>query len=211
METLKIRRGNEKLPIIYNAEPMIKEIKAKNNIFYESDMLEFIAKMPYRSGLWLDIGANVGNHTIFFSRFCNPDEVWAYEPNKATFDILRQNIAANCTRTVRAFNCAIGAKKGYCNFSDLVNTGINKVIKGKGDTRMETITATAKVALMKIDVEGYELNVLKGAADVIERDKPELFIETHGKPEKLLELLPEGYKIIRRYNNAPTYYISYQA
>lgn len=208
MELLKIRRGSDNIHMIYNGVNMISEVKKRGNLFFEQTMLEAISKLPYRKGVWLDIGANVGNHTVFFSRYCNPDEVWSYEPNAGSFEILKANVKANCTRTVRLFNCAIGAEKGFCNFSDNENPAINKVIPGDGLTKMETITTTAKVALIKVDVEGFETEVLKGAKDVIARDLPELFIEHFGEPEELLPLLPDGYKIIKRYNNAPTWHYS---
>lgn len=210
METIDITHGAHVLPIRYNSPNIINEIKKNSNHFFEIHMLDAISKLPYRKGIAMDIGANTGNHTVFFSRFCNFDEVWAYEPNKATFDILKQNVADHCRRTVRLFNCAIGDKKGKVNFTDNKdNPAINKVAKGRGNTTILPITTTVTVRLMKIDVEGYEKKVLKGAFNVIDRDRPELFIETHGDPQELLPLLPDGYELVKRYNNAPTYHFSY--
>lgn len=208
-ETLNIKYGANTLPIRYNSPNIINEVKQNGNKFFEIHMLDAISKLPYRRGICMDIGANTGNHTIFFSRFCNFDEVWSYEPNEKTFGILKQNVADHCKRTVRLFNCAIGEKKGKVNFSDLDNPAINKVIPGRGKTLVLPVTTPVKVALMKIDVEGYEKKVLKGAFAVIDRDKPELFIETHGDPKELLPLLPDGYKILKRYNNAPTFHFSF--
>lgn len=209
MEILDVKHGNDVLPIKYNSPNIINEVKKNSNHFFEIHMLDAISKLPYRKGIAMDIGANTGNHTVFFSRFCNFDEVWAYEPNKATFDILKQNVAHNCRRTVRLFNCAIGDKKGKVNFTDnKENPAINKVTKGRGNTTILPITTAVTVRLMKIDVEGYEKKVLKGAFSVIGRDKPELFIETHGDPAELIPLLPEGYRLVKRYNNAPTYHFS---
>lgn len=209
MEILKVTRGGETLALRYNSPNIIADINKSGGKFYEIGMLDAISKLPYRKGIAMDIGANTGNHTVFFSRFCNFDEVWAYEPVKATFDILSENVREHCRRTVRLFNCAIGERKGKVNFTDnRENPAINKVAKGRGKTTILPITTNLKVALMKIDVEGYEHKVVKGAYEVIDRERPELFIETHGDPQELLELLPEGYKLIKRYNNAPTYHFS---
>lgn len=209
-ELLKINRNGETVELKYNSPNIIDDIKKEgSNKFFEIGMLDAISKLPYRKGIAMDIGANTGNHTVFFSRFCNFDEVWAYEPNAGTFDVLQENVANNCKRTVRLFNCAVGDKKGKVNFTDnKENPAINKVTKGKGSTTILPITTVVTVRLMKIDVEGYEAKVLKGARGVIERDKPELFVETHGDPEELLKLLPDRYKLIKRYNNAPTYHFS---
>lgn len=209
MEVINIQRGGEVLPIAYNGPNIMRDIKNSGNKFYEIGMLDAISKLPYRKGIAMDIGANVGNHTIFFSRFCNFDEVWSYEPNEATFEILKENVKVNCKRTVRLFNCAVGDKKGKVKVTDNTeNPAINKVTRGKGTTTMVAITTNVTVRLMKIDVEGYEPKVLKGAYDVIARDTPELFVETHGDPDDLLKLLPEGYKLLKKYNTSPTYHFS---
>lgn len=209
MESINISHKDETLSIIYNSPNIIADIKNNRNHFFELSMLDAISKLPYRKGIAMDIGANTGNHTVFFSRFCNFDEVWAYEPVKETFDILKQNVKALCKRTVRLFNCAIGDKKGKVNFTDnKENPAINKVAKGRGKTQIIPITTNVAVRLMKIDVEGYEKKVIKGAFEVIDRDKPELFIEHHGDPNDILVILPKGYKLIKRYNNAPTFHFS---
>lgn len=206
---ITIEYKDEILPIIYNGPNGIAEIEKNKNHFFEIHMLSDIAKLPYRPGICMDIGANVGNHTVFFSRFCNFDEVWAYEPNKGSFALLKQNVDANCKRTVRLFNCAIGEERKYVKFTNnKENPAINKVMKGKGKTLMLPITTNLKVALMKIDVEGYELEVIKGAYEVMDRERPQLFIETHGDWKNVLKALPKGYRMVRRYNNAPTYHFS---
>lgn len=209
MKTLEIQHNGEKLPITYNSEGHIAEIQKSGNKFFEIQMLEAIEKLPYRSGICMDIGANVGNHTVFFSRFCNFDEVWAYEPDPDSFSLLKENVARNCTRTVRSFNCAVGAKREFRRMTgNKENPSQNKITKAKGKTLVTPITTNLKVALMKIDVEGFELEVIKGAYDVIDRERPELFIETHGDPKTLLDALPPGYRLGERFNNAPTYHFT---
>ena len=201
-----IERNGEKFPIIYNSPGHVREVE-KYGKFFEYGMLEAIAKLPYRKGICLDIGANVGNHTVFFSRCCNFDEVWAYEPNPESFEILGRNIKENCTRTVRAFRCAVGNKDGHCVlYMDSGKPSESRVydLKG-GNTRMLRITTPLKVALMKIDVEGHEIEVIRGAYEVIERERPELFIEHFDGPGHILKELPEGYRYVRTFNNAPSH------
>lgn len=189
----------------------IAEVELKGETFYEQWMLSQIAELPYRPGLWLDIGAHVGNHTVYFSKFCKSDEVWAYEPNDDAFPILLENLQHNGCKNVRTFNAAVGEKVGTVQLVRNVDRPAqSKVRKSKGKTPMVIIgDITAKVALVKIDVEGFELEVLKGAMPMIERDKPELFIETFEYLEAIVSILPKGYVMVQQYNNAPTYHFTY--
>lgn len=195
--------------IKYIDKGQYNEVVVKGEQFYEQWMLNCIKRLGYIPGVWIDAGAHVGNHTIFFSNHCGADEVWAYEPTNSTFEVLKENVKNNCKNTVRLFNCALGSKKGWCSLKENKNSGQNKVINKKGKTKMEALgNISAKVALIKIDVEGFEKDVIKGAMPLLQRDKPELFIESFDNMESILELLPEGYKFIHQYNNAPTFHFS---
>lgn len=187
----------------------IKELELKGEQFYEQWMLTCIQKLGYMPGVWLDVGAHIGNHTIWFSKHCGSDEVWAYEPTESTFKVLQENVANNCKNVVRLFNCAVGGKVGKCKLNKHKRTGQNSVSYGRGEVPMVVLgDISAKVAVIKIDVEGFEFEVLKGAMPVIQRDKPELFIETFADRSEIEALLPSGYKFIQVYNNAPTYHYS---
>ena len=196
--------------IIYIDNGQVAEIDLKGEKFYEQWMLTNIQQLPYKQGIWIDVGAHVGNHTIFFSTQCKADEVWAYEPNPVAFEVLKKNVANNKGNTVRLFNCAIGDVKGTCQMiPNKEHQGRSKTRRKAGKTPMEIIgDITAKVALVKIDVEGSELDVLKGAMPMIKRDFPELFIETFDNLEAISGMLPKGYKLIERFGNAPTYWFS---
>lgn len=204
-----LEHKGQNLPMKYNGAGQVNEIVKNSNHFFEIHMLDEISKLPYRNGICMDIGANVGNHTVFFSRFCNFDEVWAYEPDPGSFELLKENVAKNTKRTVRLFNVAIGEKEGTVKMTDnRDNPCINKVTTGKGKTKIVPITTNLKVALMKIDVEGHEVAVIRGAYDVIDRERPELFIEHHGDFDDILKELPKGYRFVRAFNNAPTHFFT---
>jgi FkbM family methyltransferase len=189
----------------------ISETISKGQVFMEQDMLEQIAKLPYRPGLWLDIGAHVGNHTVFFSKYCIADEIWAYEPNDDAFEVLIENTSKNDCNNVLLLNAAVGDKVGKVQLvRNAERPAQSKVRNAKGKTPLVIIgDIAAKVALVKIDVEGFELEVLRGSMPMLERDKPELFIETFEHLEAIVNMLPEGYVMVQRYNNAPTYHFTY--
>jgi FkbM family methyltransferase len=137
----------------------------------------------------LDIGANIGNHSIFFAnKFKN---VYAFEPNPVTYEVLK----INCTfaaeqKNITTVNVGLSDKEGslpfYINRS---NIGGSQIIDVNHKSSKDTIQINVKtldqlielkdasVALVKIDVEGHELNVLKGAKDTISRNMPAILFE----------------------------------
>ena len=68
--------------------------------YYERDILDEIKKNIPSNSVILDIGANIGNHTVFFCKECNAKKVYAFEPVSITFEILQKNIAINNLETV---------------------------------------------------------------------------------------------------------------
>lgn len=217
-KTLNPTHKGVSVPITYNSLGHIKEVE-KHGKFFEYGMLEAIEKLPYRPGICMDIGANVGNHTVFFSKFCEFDEVWAFEPSQNSFQVLEHNILENDCANVRYDNKAVGSVNGYANMSyNEDNPSWNKIteygspheikVYQTKSIQISTITTKKQVSLMKIDVEGFELEVIKGAYKVIEREKPELFIEGHDGHEPLLKALPKGYRYVRTFCNAPVHYFT---
>lgn len=208
-KTLHPTHKGTSVPITYNSLGHIKEVE-KHGKFFEYGMLEAIEKLPYRPGICMDIGANVGNHTVFFSKFCKFDGVWAFEPSPNSYQLLCINLFDNKCYNVERFHAAVGSSFGLIGMTDNEQNPSWNKISGYGDITIEPITTIEKVALMKIDVEGHELEVIKGAYDVIEREKPELFIEWHHGYEPILNALPKGYRYVKTYNNAPSHHFTAQ-
>lgn len=210
-KTLHPTHKGTSVPITYNSLGHIKEVE-KHGKFFEYGMLEAIEKLPYRPGICMDIGANVGNHTVFFSKFCKFDSILSFEPTKESFYLLENNIISNGCQNVLAKNMAVGSFYGEIAMTEnKENPSRNRITKlYKADTPIVKIETSLKVALMKIDVEGYELEVIKGAYEVIEREKPELFIEWHDGYEPILNALPKSYRYVKTYCNAPVHHFTAQ-
>lgn len=88
----------------------------QNKIFLERDYFELrdLEKIKkYVRGHVLDIGANIGNHTLYFIRECRAEFVSAFEPIEGTYNILKKNIVINkLQRYTKLYNCACGSKHG---------------------------------------------------------------------------------------------------
>jgi FkbM family methyltransferase len=142
----------------------------------------------------LDIGANIGTTALKFAQKASKGKVVCYEPSKATFARLTENVAMNDRRNIFPQNKGVGdtiAEFPLHNV-DPSNPGMNRIIKDAGQVpegvQAEMIhittlehslqeTGVVKVDAIKIDVEGFEYDVLKGSAGILKKDKPFLFIE----------------------------------
>jgi FkbM family methyltransferase len=115
-------------------------------------------------GLFIDVGANVGTYTLWAAE--HGAEVIALEPAADTFALLRENITLNQYR-VTALQAAAGDHCGTARFTAGLDSGNSLAADGPALTRLVTIDSLIgdrPVTGMKVDVEGFELDVLRGAA-----------------------------------------------
>jgi FkbM family methyltransferase len=215
-KTIKITHKGIDSNITFNDPEHVKNVE-KTGLFLEHWMLATIEKLELgQGGIILDIGANVGNHTVFFATFCSPSEVYAFEPDQDSFKCLEANIEANRHNfkgNVFPITAALGEKEGKARVYKGERSGLNAAKShGRGNIEMKSVDSMGfkyPVSVIKIDVEGTEQDVVKGALQTIEKDKPEIFSEC-SNPDEVLSLLPDGYKCLRKYNNAPTYHFSFK-
>lgn len=193
---------------------------AASGHFHEEEMLEYIANMGIK-GTYLDIGANQGNHSVYFSKFTDADEVISFEPVLQNFNLLVDNVDRNRCRNVFCFDFGISDKEeilkvqrhnnGRLPCTYLVgavdeNNSADEFVQC--DSIDDVLTESTHVGLMKIDIEGMELKAINGALGTIKRCKPVIFIEAWTDEEKAAieaVLFPLGYTCTRRFNDAPTW------
>ena len=171
----------------------------QNQAFFEQPLLDYILKFFPKHATILDIGANFGNHTLFFSRFLEHKQIVCFEPNLPTFELLRANVGdvALCKRI------ALGDKECRANGTILEadNAGTFTLTEdpdGNIVVRPLDSYAFEDVTLMKIDAECMELQVIKGGMQTITRCRPLIFAEGHGHGymAPITELLePLGYSL----------------
>ncbi len=177
--------------------------------WHEIHMLEHISRTK-RTGNIIDIGANVGQHTVFFATHCTTGNVYAYEPNQHSFKCLIRNIVDNKLTNVYPIFAAVG-DFGFSKVKTAERSGISGVAKdGDGNTIIVLpLLDYGQTDLIKIDVEGMEVEVLKNCMPIIKKYKPEIYIETFENLELITAMLwPLGYKMKGRFNNAPTYWFA---
>jgi FkbM family methyltransferase len=146
----------------------------------------------------VDIGANLGIHALVLSRCVGAEgRVFAYEPIASVYQRLTANLALNGAVNVAAKPYGLGDRPGTVRFDDHV--GEFNIGKGRVDPRgpatievrtldNEMRELNAPISLIKIDVEGFELAVLKGARETLQRHRPAILFEYNPEAYRLADI-----------------------
>ena len=134
--------------------------------------------VPKAGEVVCDIGANYGDSAIWWSKVKGAS-VMAFEPLKDVFRILEANVALNKV-DVSTFNIAIGNGKSInaSRKQNMLTKSVETDSTSVGTKKLDDL-GIQKMDILKIDVEGFELDVLNGAVRCIEKLKPRIIIETH--------------------------------
>lgn len=185
----------------------------KKGRFYEQTMLKFIVKNATQ-GVIIDVGANLGNHSVFLAGNIKNTKVIALEPNPEIFKTLKSNIWKNkLLSKTELYNIAAGNKNRTCDIELGPNKdmGRGRIVEGESIAMktLDELVGNEKISIIKIDVEGFEPQVLRGATNILKNSSPKLFIEAHNnKAKRELDtvLEPWGYKAVKVFNRTATYY-----
>jgi FkbM family methyltransferase len=183
--------------------------------FYEQEELDVIGKR-YDGGVFVDVGANVGNHLLFAALHLGADRLVAFEPNPPAYTILGINVVLNDLAdrvTIHRVGLSREASRAAIHepINNLGGARLEKVESGgiemaRGDALLsETALGGRKVGFIKMDVEGFELDALAGLEGVIQRDRPSLFIEVENAniPRFRDWVTEQGYVIADSFRRYP--------
>lgn len=145
------------------------------NGIYEYSLIKWCEQYVTSEGNFVDIGAHMGTYSIILGKKCK--EVYAFEAQKSTFDCLSIGVCINNAFNIKTHNVALGDKEGSLNLYQVSEDGgcsslRSEVSKNMGYPVIDEEIVSVKtldsfelknVDFLKIDVEGYELNVLKGS------------------------------------------------
>ncbi len=167
-----------------------------------------------KGGLFVDVGANFGWYSMLTAKLAPAATVIAVEPSRENYALLTKNIADNHLTNVVPLNKGAGATATevslYAHESD--NPGAHSIRKSTGEGAGETISIEpldrllaahpGPINLMKIDVEGYEIDALLGASETLKRTNcimleytPSFLQDCGHEPTQLFEILkPYGFK-----------------
>jgi FkbM family methyltransferase len=155
---------------------------------YEPETTALLAALCDRHAVAMDIGANIGLTSLALSSLCGDGAVIAIEPVPYTFELLNKNLGDAGVTNATSFNLAVGAGEGsvsmYVNERNLATSFVVDIDTGSGqDIPMTSLDLLVqklgleRLDFIKIDVEGCELEVLKGAENALKRFKPIVMLE----------------------------------
>jgi FkbM family methyltransferase len=170
--------------------------------------LQLLLRLIKPGDIVIDAGANIGALSVPMARRVGPNGwVLAVEPQRLVHQVLCANVAANGLANVVAHWCGLGAVPGVAVVPALDHGrehnygGVGLRAGGAGE-QVSVVTIDSLdlpgCALIKVDVEGMELDVLRGAAQTIRRHRPRLFVENNGterSPPLIRWLLEQGYRL----------------
>jgi FkbM family methyltransferase len=184
-------------PVIYSYTEKTKLIIQRNmtgatgNLYcglHEFTDMGFLLHFLRKDDLFVDIGANVGSYTVLAAGHVGAT-VLSVEPVPQTFEHLKRNIAINqIGNKVMACNFALGNEKGQLSFTTTLDTMNHVATKTETNTtqvQVNTLDAILEKerdpVLLKIDVEGFETNVLNGASTTLKKETLKaIIIELNG-------------------------------
>lgn len=198
---------NKFVPPNYLYSPNSKRIVQRDMLNYDLDLSDVVDHGIYfqlkdsgRNKLYaltkkemtvFDIGANMGDTALNFSKIIGPKgNVIAFEPDDRNYKRALRNFSLNLASNITLLNIGLGEenKTEKLYRVNLGNQGMNRILKDEHNYDFTEITirkldsfitehSTTKVDLVKIDVEGFEMNVLKGSVEMLKKFNPILFIE----------------------------------
>jgi FkbM family methyltransferase len=187
--------------MIYDSPECISDDIIKYNNFYEFNIFNKWKSYFPTEGLFLDIGANIGNHCLQFKSNFPNIEILAFEPNLENYLLLKQNTKSY--NDIKCFNIGIGSQTSIVNFGDwaLGNSGTFKVTT-QGNIvnlvlKLDNIILDKPVSFIKMDIEGHEYSAIEGMVNLIKKDKPMIWLEDFTE-NAVLYLESLGYQIVDR-------------
>ena len=178
---------------------------------HEFSDMGFLLHFLTPEDVFFDVGANVGSYTILASGVCGARSL-CFEPVPETYNILKKNVESNqLAHLVKIENKGVGSRSGTLKFSAKEDTTNHVITSDENESDYVEVPVTNlnrfypqyKPALIKIDVEGFETEVLNGSDSILDDDGLKaIIIELNGSgsrygfsdPDIHLKLLSKNFK-----------------
>lgn len=173
-------KNGQEIAILETDNCICRFVEQSGRLDHDQNMLPIVLSHIPVGGVVIDVGAFIGDHTIaYLNKVRENGMVYAFEPYINAFECLKFNLKNY--KNLNAFNYALGNSEDYISMEIVeTNDGMNFIKQGNDIriTRLDTISQNfTKLDFIKIDCEGYELDVLQGGQRTIQKYKPKMLIE----------------------------------
>ena len=188
-----------------------------------TDEIEVFQRFVQPDSRIADVGANQGIYTLFLARLASLGHVYAFEPDPTLFASLEANVRRNHVENVTLFNTAAASEPNKLTLQPgRLNRGDNRIISdvsaGAGTIEvkavpLDQVIPSSRLDMLKIDVQGFELNVLRGATQLLQQNRDLVIVlefwpyglrKAGSAPEELLNFLDNAGFSIFLYSNPTT-------
>lgn len=173
--------------------------------FFEETVLDYVRDHYQTQKTIVDVGANIGNHTLYFANFLKYQNIVCFEPIRENFKLLETNTAYP---NIKLHQLALSNQKGTVKMElNTRNMGACKVSPTGFPVQATTLDSFnfQNLTLLKIDVERHEPQMLEGARETIKRCHPLILIEDD---KHTYEKLLPGYQVEMYWDRYKTYLYS---
>ena len=186
---------------------LIQKCIVATKYFFERNELGNLQRYIRKGDVCLDIGANIGNHSIYYAKICHASKIISFEPVKSTFATLKKNIEINhLENCIDAHDFGLSDRMksaSIAHFEEKNIGGTQLTENSEGDLKLASLDDmkfSCAIDFVKIDVEGMEYDLLRGAKQFFAQQSPVVFIEIwdehFGKVDSLLQ--EYGYRIFEK-------------
>lgn len=201
------RVQNRDLYYVDEVNDYIKNYIIKQGSNFEEHFQELFKKHVKPGSIALDIGGHIGTHSLYLSRIVgDKGQVHVFEPQKKIFCELVINMHLNNCANVKSYHNALGAEEKWIemfipeeewtkNYSNVLNEGhgtVTEISENTNGDRAKMLKLDNfnfnNLSFIKMDVEGFEMEVIKGGLETIKRNKPVMIIEIFQNDEKMKKL-----------------------
>ncbi len=194
--------------LLTNPTDIIQQHYIEGQFFEQKDLLKLRSMMKKESPRIVEVGANIGNHVVFYANNMNASVIYPVEPNPVAINILERNIDKNGIGHLvdrRGIGFGVGRSEAMASIDNSPenNLGATSLKDDQAGTlpivTLDKLIGQDEVDLLKIDAEGMELDVLAGATALIEKNRPLIWIEImrRNEMEFLMHWLKQNdYRIV---------------
>lgn len=203
---IKEIRTKDHLFLVLEKDTFINECLERYG-YWEKPTIDICRSYLKSDSSVIEVGAHIGSHTVILSDICKDGFIYSFELQKLIFQLLNANLLLNTCKNVYTYMEAVSDENKIEYIGEIAYEKIPKFNSGLGSLNMvrghegypiNTISLDTKfykikkLDLIKIDAEGHEVPILKGAKEIIKKFKPMILTEFDvNNKQEIIDLLPE--------------------